>query len=49
MAPKKKGRIVGIGSINEVARATSSYTSRRDEETAQMKAQMDSQKAQMDS
>ena len=49
MAPKKKGRIVGIGSVNEVARATSSYTSRRDEETAQMKAQMDSQKAQMDS
>lgn len=49
VAPKKKGRIVGISSVNEVARTTSSYSSRRDEETAQMKAQMDSQKAQMDS
>ena len=49
MAPKKKGRIVGIGSVNEVARSTSSYTSRRDEETAQMKAQMDSQQVRLDS
>uniref|UniRef100_A0A0D3APL4 Uncharacterized protein n=1 Tax=Brassica oleracea var. oleracea TaxID=109376 RepID=A0A0D3APL4_BRAOL len=49
VAPKKKRRIVGIGSINEVARTTSSYTSRRDEETAQMKPRVDSQQVRLDS
>uniref|UniRef100_A0A0D3D755 Uncharacterized protein n=1 Tax=Brassica oleracea var. oleracea TaxID=109376 RepID=A0A0D3D755_BRAOL len=49
VAPKKKGRIVGIDSVNEVARATSSYTLRRDVETAQMKARMDSQQVRLDS
>uniref|UniRef100_A0A0D3E6Z7 Uncharacterized protein n=1 Tax=Brassica oleracea var. oleracea TaxID=109376 RepID=A0A0D3E6Z7_BRAOL len=49
VVPKKKGRIVGIGSVNEVARETSLYTSRRDEETAQMKARMDSQQVRLDS
>uniref|UniRef100_A0A0D3CVQ7 Uncharacterized protein n=1 Tax=Brassica oleracea var. oleracea TaxID=109376 RepID=A0A0D3CVQ7_BRAOL len=47
--PKKKGRTVGICSVNEVARVTSSYTSRRDEETSQMKARMDSQQVCLDS
>uniref|UniRef100_A0A0D3BL88 Uncharacterized protein n=1 Tax=Brassica oleracea var. oleracea TaxID=109376 RepID=A0A0D3BL88_BRAOL len=42
VAPEKKGRTVGIGSVNEVAKATSSYTSRRDEENSQMKARLDS-------
>uniref|UniRef100_A0A0D2ZPM5 Uncharacterized protein n=1 Tax=Brassica oleracea var. oleracea TaxID=109376 RepID=A0A0D2ZPM5_BRAOL len=49
VAPKKKGRIVGIGYVNEVERTTSSYTSRRDEETSQMKARMDSQQVRLDS
>uniref|UniRef100_A0A0D3DD77 Uncharacterized protein n=1 Tax=Brassica oleracea var. oleracea TaxID=109376 RepID=A0A0D3DD77_BRAOL len=49
VAPKKKGWIVGIGYVNEVARASSSYTSRRDEETSQMKARMDSQEVRLDS
>ena len=49
MSPKKKGRIVGIGSVNEVERATSSYTSRWYEETSQMKARMDSQQVRLDS
>uniref|UniRef100_A0A0D3A3K1 Uncharacterized protein n=1 Tax=Brassica oleracea var. oleracea TaxID=109376 RepID=A0A0D3A3K1_BRAOL len=49
VAPKKKGRIVGIGSVNEVERTTSSYTSRRDEKTSQMKARMDSQQVRLDS
>uniref|UniRef100_A0A0D3CDH0 Uncharacterized protein n=1 Tax=Brassica oleracea var. oleracea TaxID=109376 RepID=A0A0D3CDH0_BRAOL len=44
VAPKKKGRTVGIGSVNKFARATSSYTSRQDEENSQMKARLDSQK-----
>uniref|UniRef100_A0A0D3CXX4 Uncharacterized protein n=1 Tax=Brassica oleracea var. oleracea TaxID=109376 RepID=A0A0D3CXX4_BRAOL len=49
VAPKKKGRIVGIGSVNEVALVTSSYTSRRDEENFQMKARLDSQQIRLDS
>lgn len=33
---------MGIGSVNDVARATSSYSSSRDEQTARMQTQMDS-------
>uniref|UniRef100_A0A0D3A0R5 Uncharacterized protein n=1 Tax=Brassica oleracea var. oleracea TaxID=109376 RepID=A0A0D3A0R5_BRAOL len=47
--PKNKGRIVGIGSVNEIARETSSYTSRWAEDIAQMKARMDSQQVRLDS
>uniref|UniRef100_A0A0D3D815 Uncharacterized protein n=1 Tax=Brassica oleracea var. oleracea TaxID=109376 RepID=A0A0D3D815_BRAOL len=49
VAPKNKGRTVGIGYVNEVALATSSYTSRQDEDTSQMKARMDSQQVCLDS
>ena len=49
MAPRKNGRIVGIGSVIEVAKATSSYASRRDEENSHLRAQMDSQQDRLDS
>ncbi|KAJ4870698.1 hypothetical protein Rs2_47697 [Raphanus sativus] len=44
-----KGRTVGIGSVNEVARATSSYSSRRAQETSQMPARLDTQQKRLDS
>uniref|UniRef100_A0A0D3ASG4 Uncharacterized protein n=1 Tax=Brassica oleracea var. oleracea TaxID=109376 RepID=A0A0D3ASG4_BRAOL len=49
VAPRKKGRIVDIGFVNEVALPTSSYASRRDEENSQMRGRMDSQQDRLDS
>lgn len=49
MAPRKKGRTVGICSVNEVARANLSYFSRQDEETSRKQARMNAQQVHLDS
>ena len=49
MALRKKGRTGGISYVNEVAKATSSYASRRDEENSRMRARMDSKRDRLDS